>query len=298
MIRLRVGTRGSELALWQTRWVCKRLRDIHPTIDIDEVIIKTHGDTDQRIASQDHLRPPDGWPVGAFVGALENALLDGRVDLAVHSYKDLQTTDTKGLTISAVPAREVVNDVLLTSNRVELNKLPNGLRIGTGSPRRAAQLRHFCKAVIVPIRGNVRTRIDKISKEGLDGVVLAAAGLARLSIVYPNTIVLPTDRFVPAPAQGALAIQACENSEAASITVALDDPDTRRAVQAERSFLAQIGAGCQTPVGALAVVEDGAVRLRGQLWDDAGKRMVEGVEVGSDPVDVGVRLAERLRPPP
>ena len=163
MTLLRVGTRGSDLALWQTNWVCDRLREKHVDLQIEQVIIKTHGDivTDKNFGRD--------WPVGAFVSALENALLDGRVDFAVHSFKDLQTAETPGLTIAAVPPREVAHDVLLTRTAVRLEDLPAGARIGTNSPRRAAQLLQLGNFEIVPIRGNVPTRVAKIAREGLDG---------------------------------------------------------------------------------------------------------------------------------
>src|SRR5262249_6572430 len=140
--------------------------------------------------------------------ALELALLDRRIDFAVHSFKDLQTVETPGLVIAAVPKREAVNDVLLTKTRVELNNLPPGFRVGTSSPRRAAQLRRFGPVQIVAIRGNVPTRVKKLDGPDLDGVVLAAAGLRRLGISHPHQIDLPLHRFPPAPGQGALAIQA------------------------------------------------------------------------------------------
>ncbi len=286
--RLRVGTRGSDLALWQTNWVCDRLRAAHPSLEIEQVIIKTHGDADQTGEFG------GDWPVGAFVSALEHALLDDRVDFAVHSFKDLQTAVTTGLVISAVPVREAVNDVLLTRAPVDLNRLPSGFRVGTGSPRRSAQLRRFCNAKIVPIRGNVQTRVDKIEKEGLDGVVLAAAGLKRLGITYPNMINLPTDRFVPSPAQGALAVQTREGDQAAGVLAAVDDAQSHRAAGAERSFLTRINAGCHTPVGALANVEGTHITLHAQLFDETGERMVEGAESGDDAHAVGIRLADRL----
>ena len=220
MTRLRVGTRGSDLALWQTNWVCDELRKAHPLLEIEQIIIKTHGD----VASEQQTGWNTGptkldsttpgpttfgartfgpttsggdWPVGEFVSALEQALIQERIDFAVHSFKDLQTEVTTGLVVAAVPAREVVHDVLLTREAVDLNDLPPGFRVGTGSPRRSAQFRRFAKVEIVPIRGNVQTRIDKIERAGLDGVVLAAAGLRRLGITHPHMTDLPTDGTRP-----------------------------------------------------------------------------------------------------
>ncbi len=288
MSRLRVGTRGSALALWQTNWVCDRLREAHPSLEIEQIIIKTHGD----VALNEQFG--GDWPVGAFVSALENALIEKSVDFAVHSFKDLQTAVTTGLVISAVPKREIVNDVLLTAKPFDLDNVPAGYRIGTASPRRSAQVRRYIGAEIVPIRGNVQTRVDKIEKEGLDGVVLAAAGLKRLGITYPNMTELPSDRFVPSPAQGALAIQTRADDEAAAIIGVLNDAVSRRAVEAERSFLTRINAGCHTPVGALGEIDGSTVTLSGQLFDDPGVKMVEGSETGDDPIQVGIRLADRL----
>ena len=276
------------MALRQTTWVCDRLAETHPSLNIEQVIIKTHGDvaTDQPVGTD--------WPVGAFVSAIERALVEKRVDFAVHSYKDLQTVETAGLVIAATPAREVAHDVVLTRASLGLPDLPAGARIGTNSPRRAAQLRRYGDFEIVPIRGNVPTRIAKIEREGLDGVVLAAAGLKRLGIVYPHVIELPADQFLPAPAQGALAVQARRESMAAEMVAVLDDPPTRRAVTAERSFLRRTKAGCHAPVGALATVEGEVVSLRARLFSDDYARVAEGVESGVDAEAVGVRLADRL----
>ena len=288
MKSLRVGTRGSDLALWQTRWVCDQLHQAHRSLRIDEVIIKTHGDT-----ATEQLFDAD-WPVGGFVGAIEQALVKEVIDFAVHSYKDLQTATTPGLVIAAVPTREAVHDVLVTREPVDLEDLPSGFKLGTSSPRRAAQFRLLGDVQIVSIRGNLPTRIAKIDREGLDGVVLAAAGVKRLGIKPPYTIDLPTDRFVPAPAQGALAIQTREGSPASELTAAIDDEPSRRTVEAERGFLRAINAGCHVPVGALATVDGVQVSLHGQLFSDDAERMVEGVESGDDPPSVGRRLADRL----
>lgn len=289
MTRLRVGTRGSELALWQTRWFCTELRKVHPSIQIEEIIIKTHGD-----AVTD--RPFGGdWPVGAFVQALEQALLEERVDFAVHSFKDLQTAPTSGLVIAAVPPRQVVHDVLLTRETVDLDNLPAGFKVGTSSPRRAAQIRRLGDVQVVPIRGNVPTRVAKLKRENLGGVIMAAAGLRRLSIVHEPSIDLPTDRFVPAPAQGALAVQTREGCQAVEFIRSLDNGSSHRAVVAERMFLHGIHAGCHTPAGALATLSGDAISLHAQLFTDDGERMVEGTETGTDPEAVGLAIAKRLK---
>jgi hydroxymethylbilane synthase len=286
---LRVGTRGSDLALSQADWVCGRLRGVHPALDVERVIIKTHGDiaTDQAFGSS--------WPVGAFVSALESALAEDRIDLAVHSLKDLQTEPTPALTLAAIPTREAPHDVLVARASFALEELRAGARIGTSSPRRAAQMRRRFDVEIVPLRGNVPTRIAKMEQDRLDGIVLAAAGLNRLGIDHPHLIELPLDRFVPAPGQGAIAVQGREGSTASQLAAALEDHATRRAVSAERQFLHDLGAGCHTPAGALATVIDGAVSLHGQLFSEDGGRCVGGVEVGNDPVVVGATLAQKLK---
>lgn len=286
--RLRVGTRGSDLALWQTNWVCRRLKEAHPSLQIEQTIIKTHGDVDaDRNFDKD-------WPVGAFVSALENALLEKRVDFAVHSFKDIQTATTDGLIIAATPQREVVHDLLLTRTAVRLEDLPKGARIGTSSPRRSAQLQQLGEFEIVPIRGNVPTRVAKIEREGLDGVVVAAAGVKRLGIEHPFVIDLPTDRFLPAPAQGALAIQTRVDDEAEALIAVLDHPDTHRAVDAERFVLSAINAGCHTPVGALARVEGSKIELHARLFSGDFAHSAEGVESGDDPRTVGSALGLRM----
>ncbi len=289
MNRLRIGTRGSDLARRQTEWVCRRLKEAHDSLSLDPIVIETHGD----LAAEQTFGP--GAPVGVFVGALEAALSDGRIDLAVHSLKDLQTEPTKGLIVAAIPTREAAHDVLLTRERLALRDLPPGARVGTSSPRRAAQMRREFDVEIVPLRGNVPTRITKMGREGLDGIVLAAAGLNRLGIVHPHVIALPVERFVPAPGQGALAIQGREGSTAVGLAAVLDDPLTRRAVSAERQFLHNLGAGCHTPAGAYATATAATVTLLGQLFSEDGVRCVTGTEEGRDPVGVGVNLADRLR---
>ena len=288
MTTLRVGTRSSDLALWQTRWVGERLRALHPSVSIEEVIIKTHGD----IATQQRF--DEDWPVGGFVGAIEQALSKNEIDFAVHSYKDLQTAATPGLVVAAVPPREVAHDVLVTRARVNLEKLPSGFRLGTSSPRRAAQFRRLGDIEIVPIRGNVPTRVAKLLRDEFDGVVLAAAGLKRLGLDGPHRVDLPIERFVPAPAQGALAVQTRSGGEVMALIKVLDHPRTRRTVEAERGFPRAVNAGCHTPVGAHATLEGDNVSLHAQLFSQDGSRMVEGVETGVDPPTVGERLAARL----
>jgi hydroxymethylbilane synthase len=289
MSRLRVGTRGSRLALTQTRWVCDQVRAVQPSVKIEEVVIRTHGDLERD-------RPFDeSWPAGGFVTALESALLAGEIDVAVHSDRDLPRRSPPGLAIAAAPAREAAHDVLVTRAPADLDRLPAGFRVGTSAPRRAAQLRRHAAVEIVPLRGNVPTRLEKLQGGDYDGIVCAAAGLRRLGLEPEHAIVLPPQRFVPAPGQGALAVQTRVGDGAAGAVAAVDHAGTRRAVDAERSFLAAIDAGCQTPLGAWARLESSSIELRGQLFTDDGQRCVEGVETGDDPIAVGRCLAGRLR---
>ncbi|MFG0252871.1 MAG: hydroxymethylbilane synthase [Phycisphaerales bacterium JB038] len=286
-MKLRLGTRGSDLALTQARWFCDRLRSAHPGLEIEEIIIKTHGDRVQD-------RPFDAsWPVGSFVSELENALVEDKVDFAVHSFKDLPTQSPEPLVIAAVPGREEVADVLITAKPCTLDDIGPGFTIGTSSPRRQAQWKRFGDVELVPIRGNVPTRMRKV-EEGLDGVILAAAGLKRLGLQPAHAITLPVDQFVPSPAQGALAVQTRRDTKAEAAIGVLNEDTARRGVDAERQFLTTIGAGCHTPVGALACVEGETITLFGQLFTDDMTRVAEGEEVGADPFAVGAALAQRL----
>lgn len=289
MTLLRIGTRGSDLALVQTRTVCSMVQAAHPGVEFEEVIIRTHGDAATHQPFDIH------WPAGGFTGAIEQALLRGEIDLAVHSYKDLPTAVTPGLTIAAVPPRELPHDVLVCDGEVDLTALPLGFRVGTSSPRRAAQFRYFCAGVTVhALRGNVPTRLARLEDGNLDAVVLAAAGLRRLQINPPFAIDLPLARFVPAPAQGALAVQVRESGEARNIVAAIDDAPSRQAVDAERAFLKSIGAGCHTPAAALAEISCGKISLTAQLFSDNGLRMVAGTQIGDEPVELGRKLADEI----
>jgi hydroxymethylbilane synthase len=290
MTLLRIGTRGSDLALVQTRSVCSLIQAAHPDVQFQEIIIRTHGDKATHQPFDIH------WPAGGFTGAIEQALLHGEIDLAVHSYKDLPTAGTSGLTVAAVPPRELPHDVLVCDGEVDLSALPSAYRIGTSSPRRAAQFRYFCHGVVtVALRGNVPTRLAKLEEGALDAVVLAAAGLRRLHIAPEHTIDLPVTRFVPAPAQGALAVQVREGSEAQTFVKVIDHAESRLAVDAERAFLSAIGAGCHTPAAALATIVNGRICLAAQLFSDDGLFMVNGGQEGVDPGVLGKQLADDLK---
>ena len=282
---LKLGTRRSALAMAQSGKIARQVRDLTGR-EVELVEITTYGDT-----SREHLAQIGG--TGVFVSALRDALLAGEIDFAVHSLKDLPTADPEGLVLAAVPVREDPRDALVARDGLTFEALPEGARIGTGSPRRMAQLNHWARQLglaieTVPIRGNVDTRIGYVASGDLDAVVLAAAGLGRLGRLTEATQLIPADAVLPAPGQGALAIEcSAQSAELASALAELDDPFTRVAVTAERALLAALEAGCSAPVGALAdLVADGQVselRLRGVVGTTDGTSLVQMSITGSTP---------------
>ena len=247
---IRIGTRGSALALAQTGTIAAQLEAAGTRVEI--VTVVTPGDRSSA--------PIAEIGVGVFTSALRDALADGTVDVAVHSYKDLPTAPDRRLSLAAVPPRQDPRDALVARDSLTLGELPPGSRVGTGSPRRAAQIQALGLGLrIVPIRGNVDTRVRKVHDGELDAVVLARAGLARLGRLDVITEVLDPIQVLPAPAQGALAVECrVDDVDAEHLLQSIvDDAATRAAVAAERALLAALEAGCQAPVGALAdVVED------------------------------------------
>ena len=274
---LTVGTRGSALALAQSGAVAAVLAENAGAVS-DLVRIKTEGDV-----NTGPLASIGG--TGIFVTALRSALLDGRVDVIVHSYKDLPTATADGLTVAAVPEREDPADALCARDGLTLDQLPTAARVGTGSARRAAQLlRRRPDLTVEPIRGNVDTRLRMVTGGGLDAVVLAVSGLARLGRTAAITQRLGPDVMLPAPAQGALAVE-CRSADAetawyADALRALDSTPTRAAVTAERSLLATLGAGCLAPVGAQATVRDGALTLDGVVLAVDGSDEIRALITG------------------
>jgi len=272
-VKLRIGTRPSALATAQTGAVADRLRAAGHDVELVEV--RTPGDRS--------LAPVVELGVGVFVSALRDALAAGEVDVAVHSYKDLPTAPDPRLVLAAVPTREDPRDALVARDGKVLGELPVGARVGTGSPRRIAQLEALGLGwVMVPIRGNVDTRIGKVASGELDAVVVAAAGLRRLGRIDEATELLDPLQMLPAPAQGALAIEcrAGDGDLAVELATVLDDGQTRAAVSAERAVLAALEAGCSAPVGALAdVVSD--LDDDGRVVDRISLRAVVGTLDGA-----------------
>lgn len=272
MTAFRLGTRGSALAMAQAREVARRLEGVARR-RVELVPVVSDGDIDRR-----PLAVIGGQ--GVFVTSLRQALVEGRVDAAVHSLKDLPTADPAGVALAAVPPRADPRDVVVARDGLTLAELPAGSVVGTGSPRRTAQLRALGLGLRVePIRGNVDTRLRLVAERCLDAVVLARAGLARLSRLELVTEVLDPLQMLPAPGQGALAVE-CRVEDAASVEMvaaALDDPASRTAVRAERGLLAGLEAGCTAPVGALAEIALGEDRE--ELWLRAVAASTDGARV-------------------
>ncbi len=292
---LRVGTRASALARAQTGAVVAALGLDERGLEVTTVTISTEGDRSTAALAQI-------GGTGVFVSALRDALVSGQIDAAVHSYKDLPTAPDDRVHIAAVPVRGDARDVLVARDGLTLGELPDGARVGTGSPRRAAQLRALGMGLdVVAVRGNVDTRLAMVSGGVVDAVVLAYAGLARLGRVDEVTEVLDPLQMLPAPAQGALAVECRVADDATTALLApLDDADTRAAVTAERSVLRELEAGCSSPVGALAEIGEGddgpEIYLRASVTAPDGSDAVRLSRTGSitDAEAIGRWLATDL----
>jgi len=289
---LRIGTRGSALALWQAEWVKTRLEALWPELQVELVPIRTSGDTIQEVS----LSTLGGK--GLFVKEIEEALLAGTVDLAVHSVKDLPGDFPEGLTLSAVPEREDARDVLITRNGETLAELPSGTRVGTSSLRRQALLLHLHPGLrIEMLRGNVDTRIRKQREGIVDATVLAAAGLKRLGITPAHSHVLDERVFLPAIGQGALGIETRANDEdVLSLVTPLNHAASAMAINAERAFLRHMGGSCRTPLAAKGTVTDTRVHLTALIASPDGKTLIRGEQEGPHNAveQIGGSLAERL----
>lgn len=290
---LRIGTRGSHLARWQAEWVASRIREAHPGLEIRLVEIKTLGDRDRTSP----LSAIGG--MGLFTKEIQRALLNGDVDVAVHSLKDLPTKGPEGLKLGAVPAREAVADALISPKHQTLEGMPTGARIGTGSQRRRAQLLHARPDLeVVDLRGNVGTRLGFALDGRLDAIVLAEAGLKRLGLDRHITQRLGPPAFLPAVGQGALGIE-CRSDDLATLALLapLDDPATHRAILAERRVLFELEGGCTIPLAAWAREEEGRLVLDAAVFNASGSERLAVREEGelNDPEALGRSVAETLR---
>lgn len=265
---VRVGTRGSELAVRQTEEALGQLEASHSGLRFRVVTIASAGDTHPDL-------PLEGLGLGAFVKELQVALFKHEIDIAVHSLKDLPTTPTPGLSIAAVTKREDVREALVDKWDLPFGALPQGARIGTGSPRRTTQLRHLRQDLeIIPIRGSVTTRMAKARGQDYDGVVLAMAGLRRLGLGDQATQVFSPEQILPAPGQGALALEVREDdAEVAAIVKGVEEHETSAAVRAERELLKALGGGCRAPFGAYGRIDGNMLVLTGMLGEDSGREL-------------------------
>lgn len=290
-MKIRVGTRGSNLALIQTNWAIDRLKEKFPEVEFEVKIIKTKGD---KIL---HLSLDKIGDKGLFVKEIESQLLEGEIDLAVHSMKDMPAEVVEGLKFAAVPKREDPRDVIILREGLNsFDELPIGATIGTGSKRRKYQLlRKRPDLNIVPIRGNIETRISKIESENLDGIVLAASGVIRADLEEKITEFLPVDLMIPAPAQGALALEIRENDEKLEKMIdAIRDEVSQIQTDAERSYLAGIDGSCHIPMGAYCEVDGEKLTLTGIFGDEDGEKItVASLEGDRDnPKELGSNLAK------
>jgi len=287
-----IGTRGSKLALWQAEWVRSAIRQRFPGVAVELSVIKTQGDKILDVP----LAKVGGK--GLFVKEIEDALLQGRADVAVHSMKDMPSEIPAGLVIGAVPEREIPTDVLISRDGLPLRELPAGSVIGTSSLRRAAQLRHLRPDLeVVPLRGNVETRIRKLDTDPLTAVVLAAAGIKRLGLEHRVTEHLDDERMLPAVGQGALCIEVREQDpRVGPMVAALDHPATRTVVSGERAFLKRLQGGCQVPIAGHGRLDGAFFTLTGLVADVDGGTVIKHRLSGpaSSAERIGIELAEIL----
>jgi hydroxymethylbilane synthase len=288
-MRLVVGSRRSKLALLQTESVITRIREANPDIEVSISKITTTGDKDQRSW-------PDNKVTAMFVTELEQALLEGRIDIAVHSLKDMPTELPGGLCLLAVTERLDSRDILVA--KAKLSELAAGSRIGTGSLRRTVQLMVYRSDLQVrPIRGNIDTRLGKVLSGEFDGVIVAAAAMLRLGLKEKISEYLPLESFLPAVGQGALAVEArVDDTDIMSLVSPLNNLTSWQAITAERAFLHALGGGCRAPVAALGTVNGDRLRLEGMVANTGGEKILRATEEGSaeSAAEIGAKLAERM----
>lgn len=290
MRQIKVGTRKSALATTQTNWVCSQLESLYPGLTIGTEEIVTKGDRILDVT----LSKVGGK--GLFVKEIEQALLDKAVDFAVHSMKDMPAEMPEGLIIGAVPEREDPRDVLISRDGRTFSELPKGAKLGTSSLRRAAQLKAARPDLeILPLRGNIDTRLRKLEEEGLDAIVLAAAGLSRMGWLNRATERLSVDICIPAVGQGALAIQCrADDMEIIELLSTLEHYPTRMEITAERVFLGKLNGGCQVPIGGHAEYHDDLLSFRGIVGTPDGEQLLKDFAEGKDAEALGLTVAEKL----
>lgn len=287
-----IGTRGSKLALWQADYIQRRLEAEYPDLTVEQKIITTTGDKILDVP----LAKIGGK--GLFTKELETAMLNGEIDLAVHSMKDVPSEMPAGLVLGVITSREHEGDALVSQRYSSIDELPQGAKVGTSSLRRKAQvLKYRPDLNIYDLRGNVGTRLDKLESEGFDAIILAVAGLRRLGLEERITQVLPHDVCLPAVGQGALGLEYRESdTDMAEMLDFLNDEETGAAVRAERAFLKRIEGGCQVPVGIYGQTDADGVLLEAKILSVDGTEMVADTERGTkeECEAIGLRLAERM----
>ena len=292
MSKVTIGSRGSPLALWQANWVKDLLLGHHSDLAVDIKIIKTSGDRIQDVP----LAKIGGK--GLFVKEIEEGLLKREVDFAVHSMKDMPIIFPVNLCIACVTKRENPFDALISRNNIKLDDLPKGAKIGTGSLRRMSQLLYYRPELnLVPLRGNLETRLKKLETEGLDAIILAAAGLIRLGWKDCITEIIPPEILLPAMGQGAVGIETRKNDVDNQILLAdMDDEQTHYALDAERALVSQLEGGCNVPIGSFATLNGDQITLRGLVASLDGKTMYkkELTDLKTNAVALGRRMGDEL----
>ena len=288
MVKVRIGTRGSRLALWQADYIEKLLNQMNQEITLERIIIKTEGDRDQSSS----LTQIGGQ--GVFTKAIEDALLDNRIDLAVHSLKDLPSNMTPGLCLAAVPERGPVEDVLVTKEGININDLNKDASVATGSIRRRSQLLNLRPDLqISDLRGNIETRLNKLYQKGLDGIIMARAAIFRLGLDQVKFYTFSTDEMVPGVGQGAVGVQTrADDSTINEIVKGISHQDTFNAVSAERAFLDELDSGCQFPVGAYAQVLGDRLKITGFVGSEDGREIYR--ENSKGPVSAADEIGREL----
>ena len=282
----KLGTRGSKLSLAQTNWVLEELKKTNSSLNFEIEKITTKGETDTRPLFTMEQK-------GIFEKEIDRAVAEKRVDFAVHSMKDVPSTLDPSLTIACVPKRESVNDVLITKDGYSLDSVPSGFVIGSSSLRRAVQIsRKRPDLIVKPLRGNIETRINKVVENQIDGIVLAKAGISRLSVDTKHTV-LSKDEFLPSPGQGALAIVCrSDNEETIQMLKKIEDSNSRTEVDAERSLSEHIDSGCRFPVGAYATIKSNSLILKVGVYSMDGKKSILIEESG--PIDNPFKLGQKI----